>query len=64
MQLSDLLKRNFKIVRAYILKELFSRLWKYTSKAWAKKYLNRWFWWATHSRLKPLQEFAWIAQTS
>jgi len=21
--------------------------------------LKRWFWWVTHSRLKPLREFAW-----
>jgi transposase len=58
--LSELLKSSFKIVRAYLLKELFRRLWGYTSKAWAAKYLKRWFWWATHSRLKPLREFAWM----
>jgi len=58
--LSELLKSSFKIVRAYLLKELFRRLWAYKSKAWATKYLKRWFWWATHSRLKPLREFAWM----
>jgi len=58
--LSGLLKSNFKIVRAYLLKELFRKLWDYTSKAWARKYLKRWFWWATHSRLKPLRDFAWM----
>jgi transposase len=58
--LSELLKSSFKIVRAYLLKELFRRLWDYKSKAWATKYLKRWFWWATHSRLKPLREFAWM----
>ena len=58
--LSALLKGNFKIVRAYLLKELFRRLWDYTSKAWAETYLKRWFWWATHSRLKPLRDFAWM----
>lgn len=30
----------------------------YRSKAWAKKYLDKWFWWATHSRMAPLREFA------
>lgn len=58
--LSDLLKSNFKIVRAYLLKEMFRRLWNYRSRAWAAKYLKRWFWWATHSRLKPLRDFAWM----
>lgn len=58
--LSELLKSNFKIVKAYLLKEMFRRLWDYTSRAWAAKYLKRWFWWATHSRLKPLRDFAWM----
>lgn len=60
ISLRDLLKKKLKIVRAYLLKELFRKLWEYTSKAWAAKYLKRWFWWATHSRLKPLREFAWM----
>jgi len=60
IRLSDLLKSNFKIVRAYLLKELFRSLWDYTSKTWAAKYLKRWFWWATHSRLEPLRDFAWM----
>ena len=58
--LTDLLKMNLKIVRAYLLKELFANLWTYKRKAWAAKYLKRWFWWATHSRLKPLRDFAWM----
>jgi len=60
VRLSDLLRGNFKIVRAYLLKELFRRLWEYKSKGWARRYLKRWFWWATHSRLKPLRDFAWM----
>lgn len=60
IRLSDLLKSNLKIVRAYSLKEMFRRLWNYTRKAWAAKYLKRWFWWATHSRLKPIRDFAWM----
>jgi transposase len=60
IRLSDLLKSNLKITRAYLLKELFRKLWDYTSRAWAEKYLKRWFWWATHSRLKPLRDFAWM----
>lgn len=59
-RLQELLNMNLKVVRAYLLKELFRNLWEYKSKAWAKKYLDRWFWWATHSRLKPMRDFAWM----
>jgi transposase len=60
VRLSDLIRRNLKIVRAYLLKEMFRKLWVYKSKAWVANYLKRWFWWATHSRLKPLRDFAWM----
>jgi transposase len=59
-RLSDLEKLNLKINRAYLLKEAFRKFWDYTYPAWAKKYLDLWFWWATHSRLKPLSDFAWM----
>jgi transposase len=59
-RLTDLLKMNLKIVKAYLLKELFRKLWQYRRKGWAAKYLKRWFWWATHSRIKPLRDFAWM----
>lgn len=58
--LTELTKMNLATVKAYLLKELFRRLWNYRRKAWARKYLKRWFWWATHSRLKPLRDFAWM----
>lgn len=59
-RLTDLLKRNLRIVKAYLLKEVFRKLWEYTRRAWAANYLKRWFWWATHSRIKPLRDFAWM----
>lgn len=59
-RLEELMNLNLKIVRAYLLKELFRDLWTYRYKAWAKRFLDRWFWWATHSRLKPLRDFAWM----
>jgi len=58
--LTDLLNMNLKIVKAYLLKELFRKLWDYKRRGWAAKYLKRWFWWATHSRMKPLRDFAWM----
>jgi len=61
LRLAELEKRGgLKILRAYQLKELFRRFWNYRSKAWANKYLDRWFWWATHSRMPPLRDFAWM----
>ena len=60
LRLRDLEKLNLKINRAYLLKEAFRQFWTYTYPAWAKKYLDQWFWWATHSRSKPLRDFAWM----
>ena len=62
VKLSDLEKLNLKINRAYLLKEAFRKFWDYTYPAWAKKYLDQWFWWATHSRLKPMRDFAWMVR--
>jgi transposase len=60
IKLRDLERWNLRTVRAYLLKELFNRLWSYKRKAFARRFLERWFWWATHSRLKPLRDFAWM----
>lgn len=61
LRLAELEKHDgLKVLRAYQLKNLFARFWNYRSRTWAKKYLDRWFWWATHSRMEPLREFAWM----
>lgn len=60
LRLSYLEKLNLKINRAYLLKEAFRRFWDYTYPVWAKKYLNQWFWWATHSKLEPMRNFTWM----
>ena len=59
-RLSELEKLNLKINRAYPIKEAFRKFWDYRTPCWAEKYLNKWFWWATHSRLKPMRDFAWM----
>ncbi len=61
-RLGELERLNLKINRAYLLKELFHHFWDYTYAGWAKKYLKRWFWWATHSRLEPMRDFAWMVR--
>ncbi|MBM4043110.1 MAG: ISL3 family transposase [Planctomycetes bacterium] len=60
LRLSDLEKLNLKINRAYVLKEAFRCFWDYTYRANAKKYLDKWFWWATHSRIEQMRDFAWM----
>lgn len=59
-RLGALEKLNLKINRAYLLKEAFRDFWSYSKPAWAAKYMQKWFWWATHSRLKPMRDFAWF----
>lgn len=59
-RLGYLERLNLRTNRAYLLKECFREFWEDTSKGWAKKFLNQWFWWATHSRLKPMRDFAWM----
>ena len=49
-----------KVGRAWSIKELFSEFWTYTYKGSAKKFFDQWFWWATHSRLKPMVQVAKI----
>ena len=60
LRLSELEQLNLKINRAYLLKEAFRGFWDYRRPSWAKRYLNKWFWWATHSRLGPMRDFAWM----
>ena len=59
-RLSELEQLNLKVNRAYLLKETFRGFWDYRRPAWAKHYLDKWFWWATHSGLQPMRDFAWM----
>jgi transposase len=59
-RLSYLEQLNLRSHRAWLLKESFREFWEYTSKPWAKRFLEKWFWWATHSRLQPMRDFAWM----
>ncbi|MHB8169578.1 MAG: transposase, partial [Thermoleophilia bacterium] len=62
LRLSQLEQLNLKINRAYLLKEAFREFWDYRRPSWARRYLDKWFWWATHSRLKPMRDFAWMVR--
>lgn len=64
--MSDSEKERFKTLRmdklragrAWSIKEMFSEFWTYSYQASAEKFFQRWYWWATHSRLKPMAEVA------
>ena len=59
-RLGYLEKLNLRSNRARLLKDCFREFWEYKSKGWAKRFLKKWFWWATHSRLQPMRDFAWM----
>lgn len=59
-RLGHLEKLNLRCNRAYLLKESFREFWNYQHQGWARRFLKKWFWWATHSRLEPMRDFAWM----
>ena len=54
----ELKNKKLKVGRAWTLKEMFSDLWQYTYEKAARNFFRKWYWWATHSRLKPVAEVA------
>jgi transposase len=50
---------NLKTARAWAIKESLAVLWNYHRIAWATKFYMQWFFWATHSRLKPVIDVAY-----
>ena len=57
-RLAELVRRNLRTVRAYLLKEDFQSLWGYVSPYWAGRFLDRWCTRAMRSRLEPMKEVA------
>jgi len=41
-----------------VLKEALAELWDCLSPGWARSYWKRWYFWATHSRLGPMERVA------
>ena len=46
------------MVRAFLHREEFQRLWEYRSAAWAGKFLDEWTTRVMRSRLEPLKKIA------
>jgi transposase len=49
--------------RAWAIKESLRHLWSYQRKGWAQRFWRRWYFWATHSRLKPVVKVARMLQS-
>lgn len=58
LRFNDLKIDTLKVGRAWSIKEAFTEFWNYSYKGWAEKFFKQWYWWATHSRLKPMIEVA------
>jgi len=54
VRLAGLKSLDLKTARAYHLKLALARFWEMTNPTEALRYLRRWYFWATHSRLTPV----------
>jgi len=55
-------REDLKVSRAWTLKERFRTFWEYRYPGAARTFFTRWFWRATHSRLKPMATVAKLIQ--
>jgi transposase len=54
---------HLKTGRAWAMKEALRHLWTYQRKGWALRYWKDWYFWATHSRLRPVVKVAKMIQS-
>jgi len=57
-KLTSLKQLNLKTVRAHAIVESLKEIWTAKDKEEARFLLKKWYFWATHSRLNPIKEFA------
>ncbi len=60
--LRALQREDLQVGRAWALKERFRTFWAYRYPGAAATFFRRWFWQATHSRLKPMAAVAKLIQ--
>lgn len=53
-----LFKANTRLNKAYLLKESFGQLWRYTSPFWARRFFDQWRAALRWQRLEPFERFA------
>jgi transposase len=58
VQLGELVTKNLRSVRAYLLKEHFQHFWSYTSVWGGRRFLKEWTTMAMRSRIEPIKKFA------
>ena len=51
---------SLETTRAWAIKESLRALWHYQRLGWALKFYKQWFFWATHSRLQPVIDVAYM----
>lgn len=49
---------EMKVGRAWSIKEAFRHFWEYAYQGSAQSFFRRWYFWATHSKLKPVIDAA------
>ena len=54
----ELKGEKLRVGRAWALKDMFSELWEYAYEKSANNFFKKWYWWATHARLKPVAKVA------
>jgi transposase len=57
-RLESLRSLSLRTARAWAIKEFAATLWRYRSRAWARKAWLRWYSWAIRSRLEPIKRVA------
>ena len=53
-ELDELRRLDLKVCRAWAIKENLSRMWDFANMAWMRRFFRAWYFWASHSRLKPI----------
>ncbi len=56
--LKELKALNLKVARAWAMKESIRGLWDYLCPTWARRFFDRWYAWASRSKLKPIEKVA------
>lgn len=54
VEFEALRRLDLKVCRAWAIKEHLQRMWSMGNQAWMRRFFRSWYWWASHSRLKPI----------
>lgn len=57
-EFEELKKKDLKVGRAWSIKENLRNFWNCATKEEARIFFDKWYWWATHSKLKPVIDAA------